>query len=289
MVTFFKNFSGLIKLKSEPLQYKIVLFLLLFAAITVTTPYSFAEIDSYTTPKEFKNSIGMKFVLIPSGRSVIGSPDGGGDSRRDETPQHMVSFDKPFYLGKYEVTQQQYKLVMNRNISKFKLFGETRPVENVSWYDAQKFIKKLNELEGENKYRLPTESEWEYACRAGTKTDYSFGDDEADIAQYAWYGDNKGNANGRTHDIGSKKPNPWGLYDMHGNVLEWVQDVYKRTAYRGEEHRGKNHLYEGSGSFRILRGGSWIHDAEDLRCANRNFNLPGNIYHNTGFRILKEL
>ncbi|MBF0357808.1 MAG: formylglycine-generating enzyme family protein [Magnetococcales bacterium] len=243
----------------------------------------------YAAPKEHSNSIDMDFVLIPAGSFLMGSDGKVVDSRKDETPQHYVALKKAFYLGKYEVTQKQWNRVMGKNPSKFKFGGTNKPVENVSWIDVQDFIKKLNSIEGGNHYRLPTEAEWEYSCRAGTKTDYSFGDDATRIGTFAWYGDGKGNARRKTHPVGQKQANPWGLHDMHGNVLEWVQDVYKRNAYSSYEHRGNNPVYEGAGSFRIIRGGSWLHDAEDLRCTNRNLNKPTSRYHNIGFRLLMEL
>ena len=132
---------------------------------------------------------------------------------------HKVTIKNSFYLGKSSVTQKQWKKIMGKNPSHFK--GEDRPVEMVSWKEVQKFVTKLNEKEGTDKYRLPSEAEWEYACRAGTQTRYYFGDDESKLNEYAWYAENSGS---QTHSIGQKKPNSWGLYDMHGNVWEWVQD-----------------------------------------------------------------
>jgi len=132
----------------------------------------------------------------------------------DELPRHKVTITKPFYIGKYEVTQEQWVAVMGSNPSRFK--GRRRPVENVSWNDVQKFIKKLNEKEKTTKYRLPTEAEWEYAARAGEPGSYCFGDLVADLPLYAWY---YHNANAQTHEVGQLKPNSWGLYDMHGKCL----------------------------------------------------------------------
>jgi formylglycine-generating enzyme required for sulfatase activity len=159
-------------------------------------------------------SVALDLVLIQPGSFTMG--DDGGDGSA-EKPAHKVTISKPFYLGKYEVTQDQWEAVMGANPSYFK--GPENPVEDVSWDDCQKFLKKLNErLPGTGgTVRLPTEAEWEYACRAGTTTKYSFGDTRSDLGEYAWYG---GNSHNKNHPVGEKKPNAWGLYDIHGNVCE---------------------------------------------------------------------
>ncbi len=160
----------------------------------------------------------MKLRLIPAGEFTMGSPGTESDRRADET-QHRVTLTKPFYLGVTEVTQEQYQKVMGSNPSGFK--GPQNPVEQVSWNDAVAFCRKLSELPSEKSggyvYRLPTEAEWEYACRAGTTTTYSFGDSESELGAYAWYIDNSGRT---THPVGGKRPNACGLYGMHGNVFE---------------------------------------------------------------------
>jgi formylglycine-generating enzyme required for sulfatase activity len=163
------------------------------------------------------NSIGMEFVKIPAGEFQMGS-----EEHSCGNPVHRVNIPEAFYMGKYPVTQKQWKAVMGNNPSHFK--GDDRPVEYVSWYDVLGFVEKLNELEGTDKYRLPSEAEWEYACRAGTTTRYSFGDSEAKLRKYGWY---DGNSRRETHPVGKKKPNPWGLYDIHGNVWEWCQDKWR--------------------------------------------------------------
>jgi formylglycine-generating enzyme required for sulfatase activity len=224
------------------------------------------------------NSIGMEFVLIPAGSFTMGADKNFKAASDDETPQHRVSISKPFYLGKHEVTQAQWEAVMGNNPSRFE--GRDNPVEMVSWDDTQEFIQRLNRQEGHKRYRLPTEAEWEYAARAGTTGAYSFGDDVGQLGQYAWYG---ANCRGRTHPVGQKQPNPWGLYDMHGNVWEWVQDWYGERYYSsspGTDPKGPS-----SGYYRVFRGGCWFFDAERCRSANRNGSTPGLRYNVLGFRL----
>ena len=151
----------------------------------------------------------------------MGSLDSEEDRWDNEGPVYGVTISEGFWLGKYEVTQEEWEAVMGSNLSNYK--GDDRPVENVSWEDVQKFITKLNEAEGSAVYRLPTEAEWEYACRAGSTTPWSFGDDGGKLGEYSWYSNNNSSS---TRAVGRKKPNAWGLYDMHGNVWEWVQDWY---------------------------------------------------------------
>jgi formylglycine-generating enzyme required for sulfatase activity len=241
-------------------------------------------------PESFKNSIGMVFFLIPAGSFLMGSklsPEEtakkygfGVTSYKDEYPQLEVTITKPFYLQSTQVTQGQWQEVMSENPSEFKYCGDDCPVENVSWDDAQEFIKKLNDEEKTDKYRLPTEAEWEYACRAGTTSDYSFGDDPSELSKYAWYEDN---SEDRTHPVRQKEPNARGLYDMHGNVFEWCQD------WRGDYPSGPVVDPTGppEGKDRVLRGGSW-HDVRVLaRCASR-FGFYPNFRHDTiGFRCVR--
>lgn len=189
---------------------------------------------------ESANSIGMKFKLIPAGTFTMG----------DDNDAPEVTLSKSFSLGIHEVTQSQYERVMGNNPSGFK--GANNPVEQVSWEDAVEFCRKLSELPAEKAagrvYRLPTEAEWEYACRAGTTTKYSFGDDDSELGNYAWF---KGNSGNTSHPVGGKKPNAWGLYDMHGNVWEWCQDWY------GDYPSGTvtDPMGATSGSYRVNRGG----------------------------------
>jgi formylglycine-generating enzyme required for sulfatase activity len=222
------------------------------------------------------NSIGMKFTLIPAGEFYMGSEESAAE------PVHKVKINNPFYLGTYPVTQTEWKAIMGDEPSLFK--GDDLPVEQVSWVDVQEFIKKLNEKEGTEKYRLPSEAEWEYACRAGTTTGYSFGDDESKLGNYAWYDDN---SEDETHPVGQKKPNPWGLYDMHGNVWEWVQDRW-HDSYDGAPTDGG--AWEvGYGANRVIRGGRWYDDGGACPSASRDLYGPRDCGDNLGFRLLQEV
>ena len=231
-----------------------------------------------------ENSIGMKFTHIPAGEFMMGSDESG-----DEQPVHKVKISKPFYLGTYPVTQREWKAVMGDNPSIFK--GDDLPVDNVSWNHVQEFIKNLNQKEGADKYRLPSEAEWEYACRAGTTTRYSFGDDERKLGEYAWY---SSNSDKKTHPVGEKKPNPWGLYGMHGNIREWVQDKwhgsYTDCPIDGDAwENGVSFFWKLVGLLRVLRGGGWNLNAQYCRSANRHGSVPGWHASLIGFRLLREM
>mgnify|MGYP001313612791 CR=1 FL=1 len=249
-------------------------------------------------PKDkINNSIGMEFVLINPGYYRMGFPVGNGtlvsqlqtgDLQKDflsdnQTPVHKVTIRNAFYLGKYEVTQKQWREVMASNPSYF--VDDDSPVERVSWDDAQEFVKKLNEKEKLDKYRLPSEAEWEYACRAGTQTRYFFGNDESKLDKYAWY---KNNSGLETHPIGQKKPNPWGLYDMHGNTWEWVQDEWHDN-YSGAPSNGSAWV-SGNGSIRVVRGGG-LSDNVNNCCSSTRLNAKYDAYQckDVGFRLLREL
>ena len=187
------------------------------------------------------SGISMEFVLIRPGSFLMGSEKGDPDQK----PVHKVNITQAFYLGKYDVTQEQWQAVMGGNPSKFK--GLRNPVGNVSWDDCQEFLKKLDERVSGQMFKLPTEAQWEYACRAGTTTEYYFGDDQAGLDDYAW---TTNNAGGTTHPVGQKKPNAWGLYDMHGNIWQWCSDWYGNYP-EGEasDPRGPD-----KGQARVLRG-----------------------------------
>jgi formylglycine-generating enzyme required for sulfatase activity len=180
------------------------------------------------------NKVTMKLVLIPAGKFLMGSPKDEADRRDDEGPQHEVKISKPFYMGVYEVTQEQYEQIVGKNPSS-GLRDAQNPVETVSWEDAVAFCKKFSALTG-RAVRLPTEAQWEYACRAGSATQFGFGGKEEDLSDYAWWGHDKGNGHGCTHAVGQKKPNNWGLYDMHGNVSEWCADAYDKDYYAKAEN-----------------------------------------------------
>jgi formylglycine-generating enzyme required for sulfatase activity len=195
---------------------------------------------------DVSNSIGMKFAWCPPGTFLMGSPPSEAGRSSDET-QHKVTLTKGFYLGTHEVTQNQWRAVMGNNPSIFK--GDNLPVEQVTWKECQDFCTKLGQLDGK-RYRLPTEAEWEYACRAGSAMAYFFGDDPKQLGDYAWY---NANAERKMHEVGTRKANAWGMYDMHGNVWEWCQDWY--GPYPPEDLRDPQGC--NNGDARVLRGGIW--------------------------------
>jgi len=242
----------------------------------------YEEVTNIEDSETFTNLKDMEFVLIHSGEFDMGFHTNEVGRHKDEGPVHHVTIPKLFYISKYEITQKQWCEVIGSNPSTF--IGDDLPVENVSWNDVQNFITKVNEKEGSDKYRLPSEAEWEYAARAGTTTRYSFGDNESDLIEYAWY---NANSDGRTHPVGQKKPNPWGLFDMHGNVWEWVQDEW-HDSYNGAPY-DSSAWEDGSGAFRVFRGGGWSSYARICRSADRRSSDPGDRSSNMGFRLLLEI
>ena len=270
------------------------------------------------SPVEITNSIGMKLVLIPPGEFTMGSPKElieeelkahAGDQwwvdrLPGEGPQHRVRITRPFYLGTYLVTQQEYQRVMGTNPSEFSATGKGKekvagkdtkrfPVDSVSWNDALEFCRKLSELPEEKAagrvYRLPSEAQWEHACRAGNAGRYGFSSgrsgvpkeyEEKELSDYGWFG---GNGGGMTHAVGGKRPGAWGLYDMHGNVWEWCQDWYDKDYYVNsptDDPAGPS-----GGSSRVERGEGWNGPAGICRSAYRDHNEPGNRDHGLGFRV----
>ena len=217
--------------------------------------------------------ITLEMIKIPAGSYLMGS-----DESDSEKPQHQVNLQK-FYLGKYPITQEQYQAIMETNPSGFK-DNPKNPVECVSWDDAQEFCQKLSEKTG-RKYRLPSEAEWEYACRAGTQTRYYFGDDEKQLGEYAWYSENSGR---KTHPVGQKKPNNWGVFDMSGNVWEWCEDGWHNNYQNAPTDGSSWNDNHSQTKLRVLRGGSWINAPRDCRSAYRlNSGLRFNI---SGFRVV---
>jgi formylglycine-generating enzyme required for sulfatase activity len=245
-------------------------------ACSLLAQAAFAEAAPPPKPlsPDLGNGVKMDFVFIPAGTLLMG--DDKGD--KDERPAHKVTIAKPFYFGKYEVTQEQWQALMGENASLFK--GARNPVESVSWDECQTFLAKLGEKFPGKKFRLPTEAEWEYACRAGTKTRFSFGDDEEQMRKYGWC---LLNSVGSTSPVGKKLPNPWGLYDVHGNVWEWCQDWYGPY----DKADPKDPTGPATGEFRVVRGGSWFKDMpSNLRSAARYRAKPDTYYHNVGLRVL---
>lgn len=235
-----------------------------------------------TIPTGYTNSIGMEFLRVSPGKFLMGSSEAEGGSSK-ERPRHTVHISIPFYLGKYEVTQGQWLAVMGkRHPSNFP--SPDRPVDEVSWNDAQAFIQKLNEKEKNNYYRLPTEAEWEYAARAGSESAYCFGEDPEGmiLGQYAWYEVNSGQ---QSHPVGTRQPNAWGFYDLHGNVAEWVQDFYDKSYYSGSPE--KDPMGPTTGRKRVVRGGSWINQAFSCRSAARGYYSEDYTDSDFGFRIMR--
>jgi formylglycine-generating enzyme required for sulfatase activity len=246
-----------------------------------------ANSTSSNLPPARRNQSGIEFVLIPAGSFTMGS----NDVRADEQPVHRVTISEAFYMGKYEVTQAQWHAVMGNNPSLLTNCGGNCPVEQVSWDDAQQFIDRLNQANDGYNYRLPTEAEWEYACRAGTTTVFAFGDslgsDKANFDGNHPYGvAGKGVYRQNTIPVGRFQPNAFGLYDMHGNVKEWCQDWYHET-YLGAPTDGSAWLSGGEQKTRVLRGGSFYDDGTFLRSAFRYPATPGNRPLSTfGIRIV---
>ncbi len=267
----------------------VFVFLLLWLQIILPARGLFAE-------EGFTNSIGMEFARIPAGTFMMGSPPDELGRNKDEV-QHQVNISKPFYMQTTEVTLEQWRALMGKRfLGLFKRKGEgNKPVVKVSWFDCVDFIKKLNAL-NEGVYRLPTEAEWEYASRAGSENAYSWGKDiDCKKAMYSNntlksedcvdYVQSRGLATDGPAPVQSYPPNTWGLYDMHGNVWEWVQDWYAGyppTAVvdpQGVER----------GTERVRRGGSWFGDGRVCRSANRNFAHPATKHNTLGFRVVREV
>jgi formylglycine-generating enzyme required for sulfatase activity len=224
-------------------------------------------------------------VPIPAGEFLMGSPDAHRDAPPYERPQHQVRVTTPLYLAIHPVTQEQYAQVMEQALSRFE--GDPQqPAGMVSWSDAMEFCRRLSALPEEAQaghvYRLPTEAEWEYACRAGSTSKWCFGDDESLLREYAWY---EGNSADTPHPVGQKRPNAWGLHDMHGNVWEWCADWFGEDYYvlsRSDDPKGPN-----AGDGRVLRGGGWTVGPWGTRSADRSRYDPGLRSPYNGFRVAR--
>ena len=252
-------------------------------------------------PVDMENSMGMRFRLIPAGEFMMGG--GRWDNAR---PIHLVKITMPFYMGVYPVTHREWKTITGRNPSAFK--GGNRPVELVSWNQVQEFIEILNSREESKLYRLPTEAEWEYSCRSGSEGNYCFGNNFTKLGGYAWYGNNSGDRlldverirrevgieeylqrlldnNCRSQPVGKKKPNRFGIYDMHGNVWEWCQDLYSKGYYKRSEAVDPTGPVEGN--TRVFRGGCWSSSPDRCMSSHRSHLSPDFRNGGLGFRLVR--
>jgi formylglycine-generating enzyme required for sulfatase activity len=240
----------------------------------------------------FRERVGitvLDLAPIPGGRFWMGSPDSEKDCSEDESPQHEVSV-AGFWMGQYAVTQAQYEAVMGENPSRFK--GAHRPVEQVSWHKAVAFCNRLSAQTG-RRYRLPSEAEWEYACRGGTTTPFHYGETlSSEFANYdgnfPYQSEPKGKYRGETTEVGQFPPNGYGLYDMHGNVWEWCLDHWHDN-YEGAPTDGSAWVRGGNNNRRVRRGGSWVSSLKSCRSASRCFNFPVVRFNNFGFRVVSVL
>lgn len=239
------------------------------------------------TPDDEPGNIGetrsfadIEFVWIPAGEFVMGSDDPGYATNYTQ-PLRTVNISRGFWMSKYEITQGDWSAVMGVNPAYFPEPTGNRPVEQVSWYDAQDFIARLNRV-GEGTFRLPTEAEWEYACRAGTTTEFYFGDDITQSLQFAWTWEN---ARFLTRLSGLLQPNAWGLYDMSGNVWEWCSDYYAPNYYASLEN--DDPFGPTWSAYRVARGGSWYNAAHEARSAHRFGFVPNSTYNTIGFRVCR--
>lgn len=237
----------------------------------ITTPLPALAHQNFS--EDLGNGVKLEMIAIPGGSFLMGSED-----FENTKPVHRVTLS-PFHIGKFQVTQQQWQALMDRASTHYK--GDNLPVENVSWHKVTEFCIKLAEKTGKA-YRLPTEAEWEHACRAGSTGKYCFGDNNALLDNFAWHAKN---ASDRTHPVGEKLANDWGLHDMHGNVWEWCQDWYDEDYYW--ESPKENPQGPTSGKQRVLRGGSFSHPKDQCRSSHRGCYTPETVYRYVGFRIVR--
>ena len=232
--------------------------------------------------QEVRLAEGILFVRIPAGEFLMGSPNSEPARAKDESPVSRAVIAKSFWMSKYEVTQGEWTAVMGNNPSQYR-YGDEHPVENISWEDCQRFIQRLNAVSPRT-FRLPTETEWEYACRAGSRTAYCSGNSVSDLDRCGWYDGNSGTGH---HPVGEKEPNYWGLYDMHGNVYEWCQDYYWENY---GNHPGDASAWEhpNENANRVRRGGSFQQPAKNCRSAFRGTGLPENQREDVGLRLVMQ-
>ena len=271
-----------------------VLFLLVLVCFIIYWGQrSVVENQSMSTtnkvPEKLRNSLGMEFVYIPPGSFMMGSPSEEPGRDNDET-LHKVILTKSFYMQTTEVTHGQWKAIMGNSTPYFKDCGDDCPLVKVDWNNVKNYLRRLNGKEGTDKYRLPTEAEWEYSCRAGTDMPFYFGNclstDEANYdGRFSLTGCSKGKHRKSPIPVGSLLPNAWGLYDMHGNVSEWCYDLYGKDPLSiVTDPRGPS-----TGSVRVIRGGSWRNSAMDCRSANRDIDAPGSSWEDDlGFRLARD-
>jgi formylglycine-generating enzyme required for sulfatase activity len=256
-----------------------ILFVLVVAAafaVAVTTPRAAQQKRQAPARMPQRSAPTIEVVNIPAGSFTMGST-----AEVDERPAHRVEITRPFAIGKYEVTQAQWTAVMGSNPSQFS--GTTFPVERVTWAEAQMFVERLSAMTGRS-YRLPTEAEWEYACRAGEAGHFSFGNNERVLARYAWF---DANSREQPHAVGQREPNAWGIHDMHGNVWEWCSDWYAESYYASSQ--AADPQGPATGTHRTLRGGSYGSIASGCRSANRFFFSTDERYLASGLRVVLEL
>ena len=267
--------------------------------ISIKVSEALEELKKIPFGRRWQNSLGIEFARISAGTFRMGSPSGESGRDNDEGPVHRVTISRDFYMGITEVTQRQWLAVMGTNPSHFSNCGNDCPVETVSWFDVVKFCNRLSEREGlkpayrrssgittwdksADGYRLPTEAEWEYACRAGTTTRFYTGNSDSDLDHAGWYKENSGSM---THPVGQKAPNAWGLYDMHGNVWEWCWDWFdKYSSALVIDPEGSTRS-----SVRVVRGGSWYNFASLCRSAHRFRCQHGYGDEKLGFRLLRPI
>ena len=264
-------------------RFRTVLMCCLLLSMLTAGCEKEAEYDTL----DLGDGVTLKLTLIPSGKFMMGSPETEKGRSYAEGPQREVTLSKPFYMGIYEITQSQWKAVMGTEPWDGKTCaksGASNAASYISWDDATKFCEALSKKTGK-KVTLPTEAQWEYACRAGNKTTYSFGDDASKLGEYAWHDKNAyGTGEKYAHSVGEKKPNAFGLYDMHGNVWEWCRDWYATGFYANAKNVDPENTTEAKA--RVLRGGSWYYDPLFCRAAFRDWCPSDGRANNGGFRVV---